>query len=94
MNEEALRLLGEPRKRQLLELLAEHEVSVGELAERLAVAQPTVSQHLRALREAGLVTERRSGTHRFYRTRREGLEAMRQAVERFWENTLGALDER
>lgn len=91
--EPAIRLLAEPRKRELLGLLAEREVAVGEIAARLGVRQPTASQHLRDLREAGLVSERREGTFRYYRARRKGLEALRLSLEEFWERTLAALDD-
>jgi DNA-binding transcriptional ArsR family regulator len=87
---EVLDALGDPTRRAVLELLAEGERPVGELAARLPVSRPAVSQHLRVLRGAGLVTERRDGTRRLYRVDPQGLEALRAYLERTWSDVLAA----
>ena len=83
--------LAEPRRRQILRELGDGELSAGEIAARFEVTRPAISQHLAVLRLAGLVTERRAGTRRLYRTRREGLEPLRAWVDGFWTDSLGAL---
>jgi DNA-binding transcriptional ArsR family regulator len=65
--------LAQPTRREILRLLAGGERSAGAIAKRFSVTQPAISQHLRALREAGLVEDRREGTRRLYRLRPEGL---------------------
>ncbi|HEX4059261.1 MAG TPA: metalloregulator ArsR/SmtB family transcription factor [Galbitalea sp.] len=67
-------VLGDARRRRILELLAESERSVGALAAELGVAQPSVTQHLSALREVGLVTSEKRGTSSIYSIRREPLD--------------------
>jgi DNA-binding transcriptional ArsR family regulator len=64
--------LAQPRRREILGLLASGELSAGSVASRFEVTQPAISQHLRVLREAGLVHERRDGARRLYSVRREG----------------------
>ena len=66
-------MIAQPRRREILNLLRERELSAGEVASRFEITQPAISQHLKVLREAGLVSERREGTRRYYRTRPEGL---------------------
>lgn len=85
----ALDALGDPTRRAVLELLRGRERAVGDIAGRLPVSRPAVSQHLRVLKDAGLVTDRREGTRRLYRVDPRGLAAVRSYLERFWE---GALD--
>jgi DNA-binding transcriptional ArsR family regulator len=70
---EVFEAIAQPTRREILRLLADGELSAGAVASRFAVTQPAISQHLRVLREAGLVQERRDGTRRLYRVRREGL---------------------
>jgi DNA-binding transcriptional ArsR family regulator len=65
--------IAQPTRREILRLLADGELSVGSVASHFAVTQPAISQHLKVLREAGLVEERRAGTRRLYRVRPEGL---------------------
>src|SRR5437588_7573184 len=65
--------VAQPKRREILRLLAGGELSAGEVAARFDVTQPAISQHLKVLRETGLVTERREGTRRLYRVRPEGL---------------------
>lgn len=85
---DALQAIAEPRRREIMRLVARQELSAGEIAERFDISRPAVSQHLRVLREAGLLSERRQGTRRYYRARPEGLADLRAFVEEFWDNQL------
>jgi DNA-binding transcriptional ArsR family regulator len=76
--------LGDPQRRAILTLLADGPRAVGELATDLPVSRPAVSFHLRLLRQAGLVEERREGTRRIYSLREEGLEAVETYLRRVW----------
>ena len=82
--------LGDPTRRTIFELLVEHPCSVGELARALPVTRPAVSQHLKVLREAGLVANTRLGKQRIYRVDPEGLARLRAELDRFWGKTLAA----
>lgn len=82
--------LGDPTRRAVLELLRGGERTVGQLVDALPVSQPAVSQHLRVLREAGLVASRAEGTRRLYRVERDGLASLRAYVDRFWDDVLDA----
>jgi DNA-binding transcriptional ArsR family regulator len=95
MNDAAiLHALGEPRRVAILRLVREREYPSGEIAARFPdVSGPAVSQHLRVLREAGLVEERRSGTRRLYRARPEGLAQLRALLRDFWDEGLAQLKE-
>lgn len=87
--------LAEPNRRRLLELLLGGERPVGELVEALGLAQPTVSKHLRVLREAGMVTVRPEGTQRLYGLRPDGLRAATAWLAPFreiWADRLDALE--
>ena len=86
--EQAINALGDPTRRTILERLADRPRSVGEVARGLPVSRPAVSQHLRVLREAGLVTERRDGTRRVYRVDPEGLADLRAYFDSFWGRAL------
>jgi DNA-binding transcriptional ArsR family regulator len=86
--EEALQALGDPTRRSVLEALRDGPRAVGEIAARLPVSRPAVSQHLRVLKEAGLVTERQHGTRRLYRVDPDGLAEVREYLEGFWEEAL------
>ena len=83
--------LADPTRRAIFERLREGPRPVGELARGLPVSRPAVSQHLRVLKEAGLVTERRDGTRRLYRARPETLAELRAALEAFWDDSLRSL---
>jgi DNA-binding transcriptional ArsR family regulator len=87
---DVLDALGDPTRRAVLELLRTGERPVGELAAALPVSRPAVSQHLRVLRGAGLVTERRDGTRRLYRVDPVGLTALRTYLETYWNDVLAA----
>jgi DNA-binding transcriptional ArsR family regulator len=76
--------LGDPTRRAILELLGSGDRSVGEVAEALPVSRPAVSKHLRLLKAAGLVDEERRGTRSIYHLREEGLDAVREYLERLW----------
>jgi DNA-binding transcriptional ArsR family regulator len=82
--------LGDPTRRTVLELLRGGERSVRELTDATGVSQPAVSQHLRVLREAGLVTVRADGTRRLHRVDLDGLSGVRAWVDRFWDDALDA----
>ena len=89
--EAAIRALAEPRRRRILELVRDEELTAGEIASTFDVSRPAVSQHLTVLKQAGLLAERREGTKRLYRARAEGLADVREFVETFWEGRLARL---
>jgi DNA-binding transcriptional ArsR family regulator len=84
--------LGDGTRRQILERLRGGPMAVGELAEGLPVSRPAVSQHLRVLKGAGLVTERRDGTRHLYRVDTDGLAGVREYFESFWTDLLAAFE--
>ena len=83
-------MLGDPTRRTIFETLAAGPLSVGELAERLPVSRPAVSQHLRALKEAGLVRDRAVGTRRIYHVDPTGVAALRAYLDQNWGEALAA----
>ena len=89
--ETALKAIAAPRRRQILTLVRDEELSAGEIASHFDVTRPAVSQHLNVLKEAGLVSERRNGTRRLYRARPEGLADLKAFLEDFWNVRLDAL---
>ena len=89
--EAALKAIAAPRRRQILSLVRDGELSAGQIAAHFDVSRPAVSQHLTVLKEAGLVNERRNGTKRLYRVRPEGLYPLREFLEEFWDERLEAL---
>jgi DNA-binding transcriptional ArsR family regulator len=80
--------LGDPSRRQILDLLRQGPLPVGELAAGLPISRPAVSQHLRVLEECGLVTHESVGTRNLYRVAPEGLVALRQWLDDFWGSAL------
>src|SRR5437762_12499488 len=82
--------LGDPTRRTIFERLIERPSAVGELADELPVSRPAVSQHLKVLKDAGLVIDRRAGKHRIYQLDTRGLGALRADLERFWNRALTA----
>jgi DNA-binding transcriptional ArsR family regulator len=80
--------LADPTRRQLLERLTAGPLSAGELARGFPMSRPAVSQHLRVLREAKLITERREGTRRIYRLDAQGLIQLRTYFDDFWQRAL------
>jgi DNA-binding transcriptional ArsR family regulator len=87
---EALAALADPTRRAVFETLRHGPRSVGELARGLPVSRPAVSQHLRVLKLAGLVRERRVGTRNFYSVDGDGLAELRDYFEGFWDEALAA----
>jgi DNA-binding transcriptional ArsR family regulator len=85
--------LGDPTRRTIFERLRRGPLSVGDLAAGLPVSRPAVSQHLRVLKEAGLVSERRDGTRRLYRVEPNGVAGLRAYFDRFWDEALAAYAE-
>jgi DNA-binding transcriptional ArsR family regulator len=86
--EEAWNALGDPSRRAIVECLAERPRAVGELADDLPISRPAVSQHLRVLKEAGLVTDRVAGTRRIYRLNPSGVAALRDQLDTYWNRAL------
>jgi DNA-binding transcriptional ArsR family regulator len=86
--DEVLKALAEPRRREILRLVAHDELAAGEIAAAFDVTRTAVSQHLTVLRTAGLIAERRDGTRRLYRARPEGLDGLRQALDELWASSL------
>jgi DNA-binding transcriptional ArsR family regulator len=84
----ALDALGDPTRRAILEQLRSGPSAVGELAATLPVSRPAVSQHLRVLKQAGLVLDRQAGTRRLYRLAPDGLEDLRAYLSTFWDVAL------
>ena len=82
--------LGDPTRRTIFERLRAKPLSVGEIAAGLPVSRPAVSQHLRVLKEAGLVAERRNGTRRLYRLDPDGVGELRAYFDDFWTDALAA----
>ena len=82
--------LGDPTRRAIFERVAERPQAVGELAGELPVSRPAVSQHLRVLKDAGLVIDRQDGTRRIYSLDPHGVGELRAYFERFWTHALGA----
>jgi DNA-binding transcriptional ArsR family regulator len=87
---EAFTALGDPTRRAIFESLAGRPRAVGELAREFPVSRPAVSQHLKVLKGAGLVTERPAGTRRIYAVDPDGVEALRAYLDQFWMKTLAA----
>jgi DNA-binding transcriptional ArsR family regulator len=85
--------LGDSTRRAIFARLAEHPSAVGELAAGLPVTRPAVSQHLRVLKEAGLVVGRAEGARRIYRVDPKGVGLMRAQLDRFWNQALATFKE-
>jgi len=82
--------LGDPTRRAIFERLADRPRAVGELARELPVSRPAVSQHLKVLKDAGLVVDRRAGNRRIYQLNPDGVYALRADLDRFWNKSLAA----
>jgi DNA-binding transcriptional ArsR family regulator len=82
--------LGDPTRRSIFERLVERPRAVTELASELPVSRPAVSQHLKVLKDAGLVVDRQAGKHRIYHVNPDGLGALRSELDLFWNKTLAA----
>src|SRR5476649_1555470 len=90
---EAFGALGDPTRRAIFERLAQKPAAVGVLAEGLPVSRPAVSQHLKVLKEAGLVTETTEGTRHIYRLDPRGIAAMRDWLDELWSEALAAFQD-
>lgn len=82
--------LSDPTRRAILARIAEHPAPVGELASSFPISRPAVSQHLKVLKEAGLLIEQRVGTRRIYSVDPRGIGALRAELDRFWSTALAA----
>jgi DNA-binding transcriptional ArsR family regulator len=94
---DAFNAIAEPRRRAILNCLALEELPVGDIVARLNLKQPSVSKHLRVLRDVGLVRARRNGRHMFYRTNAETIRPLYEwtrTFERFWQHQLHRVKER
>jgi DNA-binding transcriptional ArsR family regulator len=89
--QEVLKALAEPRRQEILTLLAEKEMASGEIAGHFNVSRPAISQHLQVLLGAGLVSERWQGTRHLFQARPEGLAELRSFIEQFWGDALARL---
>ena len=87
---QAFTALADPTRREIFERVAVRPHAVGELAEELPVSRPAVSQHLKVLSEAGLVTARADGTRRIYELDPQGLAGLRDYLDGFWQRSLSA----
>lgn len=87
-DEDAWAALGDPTRRAIVECLAERPRAVGELAQQLPVSRPAVSQALKVLKDAGLVSERAAGTRRIYRLNPTAVAALRDQLDTFWNRAL------
>ena len=85
-----LTALGDPTRRAIFERIAHRPSAVGELASEFPVSRPAVSQHLRVLKEAGLVRDEAEGTRRIYSLDRDGLASVRAYFEQYWQTSLAA----
>ena len=86
-----LAALGDPTRRAIFERLADGPRAVGELARELPVSRPAVSQHLKVLKDAGLVIDRAAGTRRIYQLDPDGVDALRAYLDQFWNRSLRGL---
>ena len=89
-NGDVIAALADPTRREVFERLRGGPLPVGEIAAALPVSRPAVSQHLRVLKEAGLVTERKDGTRRLYRVDPTGVASLRDYFDGFWTDALAA----
>jgi DNA-binding transcriptional ArsR family regulator len=92
-SDDAWTALGDPSRRAIVERLAERPRAVGELADELPISRPAVSQHLKVLKDAGLVAERVAGTRRIYRLNPEGVAALRDQLDTYWNRALSGFQD-
>jgi DNA-binding transcriptional ArsR family regulator len=88
---DALQIVAEPRRREILRMVWDRELAAGDIASRFDVTFPAVSQHLGVLREAGFVSVRRDGRTRLYRAERTALGPLRPMLEKMWSESLDRL---
>jgi DNA-binding transcriptional ArsR family regulator len=89
-NVDAITALGDPTRRAIFERLAQGPSAVGAIAKDLPVSRPAVSQHLKVLKQAGLVSDRQEGNRRIYSIDARGIDSLRTYVDQFWTQALGA----
>jgi DNA-binding transcriptional ArsR family regulator len=87
----ALRAIADPRRQDILRMVLERELPAGEIAARFDVTRPAISQHLRVLVNARLISVRKEGTRRLYRSRPEGITELKAFLDEFWGERLQAL---
>jgi DNA-binding transcriptional ArsR family regulator len=92
-SDEGWTALADRTRRAIVDRLAEGELAVGELAALLPVSQPAVSQHLKVLKDVGLVSDRADGTRRIYRLNEAGVAALRDQLDTFWRRTMSGFEE-
>jgi DNA-binding transcriptional ArsR family regulator len=90
---DSIAALGDPTRRGIFEIVSIGPVSVGDIAKRLPVTRPAVSQHLRVLKDAGLVTSRTSGTRHLYQLEPSGIAALRDYFDALWQKALANFKE-
>jgi DNA-binding transcriptional ArsR family regulator len=88
---DAVRVIAEPRRRRILQLIWDQELAAGDIAAQFDVSFGAVSQHLQVLRDAGLVLSRKEGTKRYYRANRDGMGPLADYLESMWSANLDAL---
>ncbi|WP_413303313.1 metalloregulator ArsR/SmtB family transcription factor [Bacillus sp. 1P10SD] len=93
MIEKVLHALAEPRRRDILYLVRDGELTSSAIASHFDISAPAVSQHLKVLEQSGLVVVRRDGTKRYYGIRRDGFAELKQYIDRFWDDSLLRLKE-
>lgn len=93
MIDQAIHALAEPRRRDILYLIRDEELTSSAIAAQFDISAPAVSQHLKVLEAAGLVVVRRDGTKRFYGIRRDGFAELKQYIDSFWDDSLLRLKE-
>ncbi|WP_310361584.1 ArsR/SmtB family transcription factor [Neobacillus drentensis] len=93
MIEKVLHALAEPRRRDILYLVRDGELTSSAIASHFEISAPAVSQHLKVLEQSGLVVVRRDGTKRYYGIRRDGFSELKQYIDRFWDDSLLRLKE-
>ena len=89
--DDVLRALAEPQRVRILRLVGDQELAAGEIAEHFDITAQAVSQHLRVLKEAEVLAERREGTRRLYSIRPEAIDSVRDFLEELWPSSLGRL---
>ena len=87
-----LTALGDPMRQAILDRLSDGPLAVGQIADALPVSRPAVSQHLKVLKDVGLVFDRQQGTRRLYQVDPDGLAVLREHLDRFWERSLAAFE--
>jgi DNA-binding transcriptional ArsR family regulator len=93
MIEKVIQAIAEPRRREILNLVRDRELTSSAIASHFEISAPAISQHLKVLEESGVVVVRRAGTKRYYSIRREGFAEIKQYIDRFWDDSLLLLKE-